>query len=62
MHHAKARHCNDGSFVLEKGQPIAFALLHLDATGKLSSGKHRPKLAHHRKATINLLPAVRNVN
>jgi hypothetical protein len=48
--------------VLEKGQLIAFAPLHLDATGKLSSGKHRPKLAHHRKATINLLPAVRNVN
>jgi hypothetical protein len=58
MRRAKTRHCDYRAFVLEKSQPIAFPLLHLDTHREVRCGQLRPKLAHHRKAAINLLSVV----
>jgi hypothetical protein len=55
MHDAKARHRDYGTLVLQKSQSIALTLLHLDTVGEFFCGQLRPKLAHHPKATINLL-------
>jgi hypothetical protein len=52
--YAESRDRNNGVFVFQKGKLIPFGLLGLDASAKLFSDQHGPKLAHHKKATINL--------
>jgi len=52
---AEPRNRNNSIFVFEKRELIPFGLLGPDASAKLFSDQHRPKLAHHGKATIDLL-------